>query len=257
MNLKPKYHYQWFEDAPKFEDDPTLVKLNSYTWARKTNGIWRLGWGRDRHWNGEKRRPIEVNFYGLDFFRDKIIMSKPNAGKALGIQSQSQNSRMIKSPIYTYGPIVVQGEGQLVIDHDPDGTLLTVRTERPALQKIWDKQKYEDLKATRQKAERTLKVMMKMGVLEGDKEAPKAYWYGHLAPDFDKINYGRLLDQLANADGKVKDKELDRLATLIHKADGFGGFEYVQRKFREIVYQQKEAYQWLPVEDGRDRVDLR
>lgn len=252
--MKPKYHYAWFEAAPKFEDDQDLVKLNSYTWARKTKGVWQLGWGRATHFTGKKLRPVTVNTFGLDFHPDRVIMSRPNAGKPLGIKSQSQLSRNIKSPIYTYGPIEVQGEGALIIEHDLDGTIRSVHTERPALQKTWDEQKYKELKEIRTKAERTLKVMMKMGVLEGS--GPTAYGVWNIRQDLERIDYGSLLQQLADADGRAKDKDLDALANLIARCRGLGGFEYVQRKFREMVYRQKGTYTWEPVEDGRDRVDF-
>lgn len=264
MPLKPRYHYAWFE--AQTPDADGCISLGKYGLkVQKVQGAWKAG-RYNQKWDDKKGKYTntkEFQAYGPEFHKNKILCTGyPWSWSAtLGIKRHSRASKLVKSPVYEWGPIEVQGEGPLTVEHTPDGFITSVHTESPALQKTWHKEKYAQEKEKRRKAEKTLKVMMKMGVM-GEGEVPTTWGPYVDESDIANINYAKVLDSLADADGETDNKDLEKISALLRKVRQTyrctpeEAFENIRGRLRDHVYQQKNVYTWEPVQDGRDRVDL-
>jgi hypothetical protein len=247
-----------------------VLPLGSSMHARRHDGYWEIGYFTNR--KTYERDPV-TNKYELKIhpredwkfkplawcLSDAVVIPNPWSITYFGVYTQHRKTGIdgAKSPKHKWYGHVVQGEGALRLEHHPDGTVHTMRTEHPALLKTWDKAKYAAQKQVRVKAERVLRAILRMGGLATEKEQLE------IRPDADTITpeeYTTLLTQVAEADGEPTPEAMERLAAAIkrytyawwgNRDNPEKTFNWLRDQWRTASYEPLGIVTWEPTDDDR------
>jgi hypothetical protein len=187
----------------------------------------------------------------------------------LRVYTQSNTRRAISSPIHTFCFALdksVQGEGLITLHHTDEGYPTKAFTTNLPLKKIWDKEKYLELRRKRMKAERILRAVCKMGGMDAVSGGTK---------NLKVSSYLELLDQLVKDDSTPNEETMAQLADAVRRTirdrthtrwvrDPNGNyttslisptteeaFQIIRDELREASYKLTKTYTYEPFDDGR------
>ena len=280
------YHYGFFEAQSQIKrrKNPLGLSLGNQWYARKSDAFpwhWQIGiysnkWAPAKIVDGRYTYPKNPKelwvFHPFYTCTPSSIEWDPNRAqnKRLRAWSTSQRAKAIPSPIYKIfdhrNPTVsVQGEGSLVLEHDAQGYPIRISTTRLPLKKVWDKEKYLELRRKRVKAERILRGMCRMGVFEHETS---------IRGSFDSTLYQQLLEQVVNDENpdsatmealacsvQGRMKELTHIRSTYIAGTGWTrteihptvdeAFASLRDELRERSYKDTKTYTYEPFDDGR------
>lgn len=273
--MKPAVHYAALEAqlAARTRKHPwgaNVLPLGSRIHARRQEGFWEIGYFANRR--EYKKDPTTHRYRAVALPKeqwqftpmawchpDMVVIPTPRAITYFQVYTQHRKGGIdgSKSPKHQWGKHIVQGEGSLLLEHHPDGTVHTMRTERPALAKVWDKAKYAAQKQLRVKAERALRAILRMGGLDTDREQHE------IRIDRDTINpqeYTDLLTQVATTEGEPSPEAMERLAAAIkrytyswwgYRDEPEKTFNWLRNQWRTASYEPLGIVTWVPTDDDR------
>jgi hypothetical protein len=283
------FHFQYLDQAlaTQKRKNPLGIRLNNGWYARKVrDGLWQVGryttWGQEpqtsstgQAYNTWVRLPKDQwtfnPYYTVE--RGRIIWNPDGVQyNRLRTYSQSRKSCAVPSSIYSLSPsyggrvetVSVQGQGPVVLEHTDDGIPTRFYTANLPVKKVWDKEKYLELRRKRVKAERILRSMCKMGAFETEKVE-------HRNAEHLTDNYQELLQQLVE-DKNPNGKTMETLARMVqgriqqmtryhynynlHKSEEITptpdqAFAALRNDLRKHSYKLEKVYTYEPFDDGR------
>jgi hypothetical protein len=285
------FHFQYLDRllSAKKRKNPLGIRLHNGWYARKANDeLWQVGrystWGQgppQTNSNGQTYTPWTrlpkdqwtfCPYYTVE--RDRIIWNPDGVQYGrLRTYSQSRKNCAVPSSIYSLSPsyggrvetISVQGQGPVILEHTNDGIPTRFYTAYLPVKKVWDKEKYLELRRKRVKAERILRSMCKMGAFETE----KAKWTR--TDDAITHDYQALLQQLVD-DKNPSAKTMELLARMVqgriqqmtryhynynlHKSEEIiptpdQAFAALRDDLRKHSYKLEKVYTYEPFDDGR------
>jgi hypothetical protein len=283
------FHFQYLDQlrANQKRKNPLGIRLSNGWYAvKKSDELWQVGrynpWGQEPHTNSNGqtyktwvRLPKDQWTFQpyYDVERGRIIWNPDGVQyNRLRTYSQSRKNYAVPCSIYSLSPsysgrvetIKVQGQGPVVMEHTDDGIPTRFYTANLPVKKVWDKEKYLELRRKRVKAERILRSMCKMGAFETE----KAQW---VKVDAITENYQDLLQQLVD-DKNPSGKTMEMLARMVqariqqmtryhynytlHKSEEIvptpdQAFAALRDDLRKHSYKLEKVYTYEPFDDGR------
>lgn len=233
---------------------PQGLALGGYVHARKFAGYWETG-----YWSG--RRVWEPT-PGAGYYAGKYV-TKPEAEwrwtpahryypthvEVGNYRLKDLIYRVRNSPkgrgtgvrIQYYDADEYVGNGKLRLEYDANSRVTALEFERAVETKVWDKPKYLELRRKRVKAERLLKMAMKLGALNADGAADKS---------LGAEDYLQLIDSMVDSDVDPPPAAIERLARTVANKSGWyrkdikEQYALAQRHLREEAYKLKKVYTW-------------
>jgi len=246
-------------------------------YAKRIDGLtgWQVGRYNGQHgisplgrW--EKRPFEEWKFIPCYRITPGCITWNPNNWQMskMRVYTQSNTNRVVSSPLHTFNFAPgkhIQGEGAIVLHHTDEGYPVKAFTANTPLKKIWDKEKYLELRRKRVKAERILRAVCKMGGMDaavGNNEK------------LEVASYLELLNQLVEEDSTPNEETMARLAGAVqatlryhtrtnwrYGSSGYTSvlitptpeeaFQILRDELREASYKLTKTYTYEPFDDGR------
>lgn len=236
-------------------------------WYAKRNdqGHWIVGYYSNQY-DGVNyhKQPFEKwIFQPIYVFAPNVVCWNPAGPQMARLRawSQRQTERAIPSPKYEFNSKVVQGTGMLFIEHDAEGVPHTMSMSGLPEKKVWDKEKYLQLRRQRVKAERILRGICKMGGFDGEAKT-------HVRLDPEK--YLELLKQVVDEDdpspnmmkqlaaavqGRIEDlaryRWIPGVGSVVVEQTAEKAFASLRDELRESSYKLKKVYTYEPFDDGR------
>jgi hypothetical protein len=242
--------------------------VKSYTHARRFDDRWEVGQWRNRYtWNlGQSRteRPFEDwNWYVLyTSYPDRMVIPEGARPAPISMYKNTKTSAMgwwasFWSPTLR-NIVTITGNGDLTIEHTPEGQYLRAYFEHPPYKKVWDKAAYLVQKRKRARAEKYIKLAIKLGATQKPEPGP-----GISAED-----YVHLIESMVSDEAEPNPESMARLAQSIARHMGWWNrnnptyerqleaFKLLSAHLRDGSYKLLKIYTWEPCESGPERVEI-